>query len=91
MKTKKIPLRKCITCGENKNKKDLIRVVRDKEKNVLVDRSGRANGRGAYICTDSQCFQKAKKTKKLSQVLKVEVPNSIYEELEDMLELKSKE
>lgn len=91
MRAKKVPLRKCIACGESKEKKDLIRIVRDKDKNVIVDKSGRANGRGAYICIDNDCFQKAEKTKKLSRTLEVEIPNHIYEDLKDEIELKSVE
>lgn len=91
MKKKKLPLRKCIACGENKAKKDLIRVVREKNKNILVDLSGRANGRGAYLCINSECFSKAEKTKKLSRALEVEIPNHIYQDLKDVLGLQSKE
>ena len=91
MKTKKVPLRKCITCGKSKEKKDLIRIVRDKEKNIIVDTSGRASGRGAYICIDSNCLEKAEKTRKLSRTLEVEIPNHIYEDLKDAIKLKSKE
>ena len=89
MKVKKVPLRKCIACGENKEKKDLIRIVRDKEKKVIMDKSGRANGRGAYICINNDCFQKAEKTKKLSRTLEVEIPNHIYEDLREEIRLKS--
>lgn len=91
MKKKKVPLRKCIACGSSKEKKELIRVVKDKNKEVFVDVSGRANGRGSYICTNRECFGKAQKTKSLSRALEIEVPNQIYEDLKDALELKSKE
>ena len=91
MKKKKVPLRKCIACGENKEKRDLVRVVRDKDKQVLVDASGRANGRGAYICINKECFEEAEKTRKLSRALEVEVPKQIYENLKNVLELKSEE
>lgn len=91
MKKKKVPLRKCISCGENREKKDLLRVVRDKEKKVTVDVSGRANGRGAYICINKKCFEIAEKTRKLSRALEAEVPKQIYEDLKNVLELKSEE
>ena len=91
MKAKKVPLRKCITCGEGKEKKDLIRIVRDKDKNVIVDKSGRANGRGAYICINNDCLEKAEKTRKLSRTLEVEIPNHIYEDLKNEIKLKSRE
>ena len=91
MKKKKVPLRKCIACGENKEKRDLVRVVRDKDKQVLVDASGRANGRGAYLCARRECFEKAEKGRKLSRALQAEVPEQIYEDLKSVLELESKE
>lgn len=91
MKTKKVPLRKCITCGESKEKKDLIRIVRDKDKNIIVDTTGRVSGRGAYICINNNCFEKAEKTRKLSRTLESEIPNHIYEDLKDAIKLKSKE
>lgn len=91
MKIKKVPLRKCIACGESKEKKELIRIVREKDKNIIVDTSGRVNGRGAYICRNKDCFEKSEKTKKLSRTLEVEIPNHIYEDLKDAINLKSKE
>ena len=60
---KKIPTRTCTGCRQVKNKKDLIRVVRDKEGNVFVDVTGRQNGRGAYICPNEECLEKAVKTR----------------------------
>lgn len=91
MKTKKVPLRKCITCGESKEKKDLIRIVRDKDRNIIIDTTGRVSGRGAYICINNNCFEKAEKTRKLSRTLESEIPNHIYEDLKDAIKLKSKE
>ena len=67
MANKKIPLRKCVGCQEMKEKKELIRVI---------------NGRGAYICKNHECFQKAKKTKALERSLKIKVSDEIYNELE---------
>ena len=55
---KKIPQRTCIGCKEKKDKKDLIRIVKDKDGNITLDRTGRANGRGAYICDNIQCLEK---------------------------------
>lgn len=87
MKTKKIPLRKCIACGENKPKKELIRVVRNTEKEVNIDLTGKMNGRGAYICSDINCLNMAQKSKKLSRALEVEIPNDIYEDMKRTIEL----
>ena len=78
---KKIPMRTCVITGEKLPKKDLIRVVRTPEGNVIVDESGKANGRGAYLKRDIETFEKAEKTKILNKRLEVEVPSSIYEEL----------
>ena len=64
MKKKKIPLRKCIACGEGKPKKELIRVVRNNEKEVSIDITGKMNGRGAYICSNLECLELAQKGKK---------------------------
>jgi predicted RNA-binding protein YlxR (DUF448 family) len=86
MKTKKIPLRKCVACGESKPKKELIRIVKDCELNVKIDITGKANGRGAYICNNLKCSELAQKNKKLSRALETEVPNQIYESLKAIIE-----
>ncbi|MDO4661962.1 MAG: YlxR family protein [Tissierellia bacterium] len=82
MKTKKIPQRQCVICRESKPKKDLIRIVRNKEEGVLIDPTGKKNGRGAYICKDIKCISKAKKTHKLENTLKTKIPEDIYQEIE---------
>ena len=69
MKSKKIPLRKCVSCNERKPKKSLIRVVKNNEKEVEIDLSGKANGRGAYLCLNLECIDEAEKTQKLSRAL----------------------
>ena len=81
MKTKKIPQRKCVVCGQVKDKNDLLRIVKNKEEGIVVDESGRKNGRGAYICKSAECIEKAKKTNKLAKVFKTEVNNDLYEEI----------
>lgn len=79
---RKIPTRTCTGCRQVKNKKDLIRVVRDKEGTVFVDTTGRQNGRGAYICPDVKCLEKAVKNKGLEKTLKIsEISEEIYEQL----------
>ncbi|MFR9296495.1 MAG: RNase P modulator RnpM, partial [Aedoeadaptatus pacaensis] len=55
-KTKKVPLRKCVGCSESKPKKELIRIVKNKEQEVFIDETGKANGRGAYVCKDIRCL-----------------------------------
>lgn len=81
MKVKKIPMRTCVITQEKYPKKELIRVVRTPENTVIVDITGRANGRGAYLKKDIEVINLAKKNKKLERHLEVEVPNEIYEEL----------
>ena len=82
---KKIPMRSCVITGEKLPKKDLIRVVRTPEGTVIVDETGKANGRGAYLKKDIETFEKAEKSKILNRKLEVEVPSSIYEELKSKI------
>ena len=81
MKNKKIPMRSCIVTKEKLPKMELVRVVRTPENNVIVDTTGRVNGRGAYLKKDAEVFAKAKKSKILDRVLEIEVPDSIFDEL----------
>ena len=78
---KKIPMRSCVITGEKLPKKELIRVVRTPEGSVIVDETGKANGRGAYLKKDKEVFEKARKSKILNKKLEVEVPDFIYDEL----------
>ena len=86
MKVKKIPLRTCVITREKLPKKELIRVVRTPEGTVIIDESGKSNGRGAYLKKDLETFEKAKKTKALNKHLEVEVPDDIFEKLKEILE-----
>lgn len=86
MKQKKIPQRKCIACQERDSKKGLMRIVKTKEGEIFLDPTGKANGRGAYICKDTECLKKAIKTKALNKAFKMEVPDSVYENLLKELE-----
>lgn len=81
MKTKKIPMRSCIVTREKLPKQELIRVVRTPEGNVIVDPTGKANGRGAYLKKDESVFAKAQKSKVLNRILEVEVSDDVFEEL----------
>ena len=78
---KKIPQRMCLITREKYDKRDLIRVVRNKELGVLIDDTGKVNGKGAYLKKDVEVINKAKKTKALEKALEVSIPDSIYEEL----------
>lgn len=85
-KPKKVPLRRCLGCGESFPKKELIRVVRTPEQTVALDFKGKMSGRGAYICKNAQCLKKAQKTKHLSRSLEVEIPDEVYEQLSREIE-----
>jgi predicted RNA-binding protein YlxR (DUF448 family) len=78
---KKMPERTCVITKEKTLKKDLLRVVRDKEGNVSVDITGKANGRGAYLKKDKEVINKAKTTKALERILEVTISDSVYEEM----------
>ena len=82
---KKVPMRSCVVTGEKCDKRDLLRVVRDKDGHVFIDVSGKANGRGAYLKKDIEVIKKAKKSKILDRRLEVVIPDSIYEELVNMI------
>ena len=85
MKTKKIPMRSCVITKEKLPKKELIRVVRTPEGNVIVDETGKSNGRGAYLKLDKEVIEKAQKSKALERHLEVEIPDTIYEELKELV------
>ena len=78
---KKTPQRKCIACQDREAKKQLIRIVKNKEGQIFLDPSGKANGRGAYICKDVECLQKAIKSKALNRAFKTDVSQEVYENL----------
>lgn len=85
MKEKRIPLRKCTGCQKMKNKKDLIRIVKDSNGNFLLDYTSKKSGRGAYICFNINCLEKAQKSKGLERSFKSSVPKSIYDQLKEEL------
>lgn len=83
MKTRKVPMRKCVACQEMMSKKQLIRIVKTPEDEVLIDLSGKKSGRGAYLCGKVACFKLAQKNKSLDRALKHHVKSEIYEQLAD--------
>lgn len=103
MKQKRVPLRKCTGCGEMKEKRELIRVVRapdtkdggsDAVQNpeVLLDLTGRKPGRGAYVCRDISCFEKARKARRFERSLSCKIPDEVYEQMKtELLSLKDGE
>ena len=81
MKVRKIPQRTCIGCGQVKNKKEMVRIVRSPEGDVSLDRSGKKPGRGAYVCGDAACIEKAFQSKALEKALQVKVPADVKDKL----------
>ena len=86
MKIRKIPMRTCVVTREKLPKGELIRVVRTPEGEVIIDETGKANGRGAYLKKDKAVFLKAKKNKILNKQLEVEVPDKVFDDLNDLLD-----
>lgn len=85
MQQKKIPLRKCTGCGEMKPKKELVRVVKTPEDEVLIDLTGRLNGRGAYICPKSECLKIARKSRRIEKSFQMQIPDEVYNKMEEEL------
>ena len=86
VKTKKKPERRCVGCSEHKLKSELIRVVRSPEGEVALDFTGKASGRGVYICKNATCAKKARKSKAFERAIEVEIPSEVYERIERELE-----
>ncbi|MGN0556298.1 MAG: RNase P modulator RnpM [Acutalibacteraceae bacterium] len=80
-KKRKIPMRMCVACGEMKPKKELIRVVKPKEGEIALDFTGKAAGRGAYVCKSADCFDKLRRGKRLNRTFSCEVPQEVYDRL----------
>ena len=86
MSMKKVPLRQCIGCQEMKSKKEMIRVIKTAEDEIMLDATGRKNGRGAYLCPSMECLNKAVKGKGLERSFKMAIPKEVYETLEKEME-----
>lgn len=84
---KKIPLRKCTGCLQMKDKRELIRVVKTNEGEYKLDLTGKMSGRGAYICKNKECFEKAFKSKGLERSFKCAIPKEMYEKIRNELVL----
>ena len=83
-----LPQRTCALCRTQKNKNELLRIVKNKENIIKVDEKGKEPGRGAYICLNMECFEKAKKTKKLEKALDIKINDEIYDEIKNIIESK---
>lgn len=82
---RKVPMRQCTGCGEMKNKKEMLRVLKTAEGEVVLDATGRRNGRGAYLCFSKECLQKARKNRGLERSLKMGIRSEVYDNLEKEL------
>ena len=79
---KNIPMRQCVGCGSMKTKKEMMRVLKTAEEGIVLDTTGKKNGRGAYLCVSMECLQKARKNKGLERSFKMSIPNEVYDNLE---------
>ena len=79
------PQRTCMGCNSKKDKKDLIRIVKNKENQISIDRTGKQEGRGAYLCDDIQCLEKVIKSKRLERILDCKISEEIYENLRGVI------
>ena len=85
VKLKKVPVRTFMGCSEKKNKKELIRIVKNKNNDVFIDKTGKAEGRGAYICNSITCFEKVIKNKRLEKTLDISINKEVYENLKEVI------
>ena len=83
---KKVPMRQCVGCQEMKSKKEMLRVLKTAEDEIVLDATGRKNGRGAYLCFSKECLAKARKKKGLERSLKMAIPSAVYDSLEKELD-----
>lgn len=83
---KKIPMRQCVGCGEMKSKKEMMRVLKTAEDQIVLDVTGKKNGRGAYLCIAEECLKKARKNKGLERSFKMSIPEEVYNSLEKEFE-----
>ncbi len=80
--SKKIPLRQCVGCNEMKSKNEMMRILKTTEDEIILDTTGKQNGRGAYLCKNADCLKKAIKHKGIERSLKMNIDKSVYESLE---------
>ena len=80
---KKVPMRKCVGCGEMKSKKEMMRVLKTAEEGIILDKTGKKNGRGAYLCESMECLKLARKNRGLERSFKMSIPNEVYDNMEN--------
>ena len=86
VKPRKIPQRQCVGCRPMKDKKELLRVVRTPEGEIVLDGSGKKSGRGAYVCHDGECLKRARKSRALERAFELAIPEAVYDALEAQME-----
>ena len=79
---KKVPMRQCVGCGEMKSKKEMMRILKTAEGDIVLDVTGKKNGRGAYLCKSDECLKRARKTKGIERSFKMSIPSEVYDNLE---------
>lgn len=84
---KKLPIRKCTGCGERFQKNSLVRIVKTPSGEIVLDKTGKISGRGAYICKSSKCLKKAEKAQRLDRSLSAKIPEEVYEKLAEEIDL----
>ena len=80
--TKKVPMRQCVGCGEMKSKKEMMRILKTAEGDIVLDVTGKKNGRGAYLCKSADCLKKAGKNRGMERSFKMSIPSEVYDNLE---------
>ena len=85
MQTKKKPLRTCMACNQQKEKKELLRIVKSKDGDIEVDLTGKKNGRGAYICNNEECLNKIIKSKRLERLFEMSIEDELYENIRSVI------
>ncbi len=85
-KVRKIPVRQCLGCNEHKPKKEMLRVLRTPEGEIILDFTGKKSGRGAYICPKASCLKRARKSRRIDRALECDIPEEVYDAMEKALE-----
>lgn len=85
MKQRKIPMRRCTGCNEQKPKNQLIRVVKSPEDEISLDLTGKKSGRGAYICNDIECLRKARRSRRIDKAFEMTIPDKVYDSMEEQI------
>ena len=86
MQMRKVPMRMCTGCGQMKPKRELVRVVKSQDGDIALDLTGKKAGRGAYVCRDIECLQKARKARRLEKAFSCRIPDEVYDRMEEELQ-----